>query len=77
MEFPALVKHVADILKDFDCEKPIHKSFQAGIGPFGEPQTVRKIAECLSAKRFSAQTKLKPDLQIEPPPCDGQRDKSC
>jgi hypothetical protein len=40
MEISILVEKIADLLKSFDTEKPRHKHFQAGVGPFGEPQLV-------------------------------------
>jgi len=64
MELQCLVKLVADILKEFDSEKPVHKSFQPGIGPFGEPQIVGEIARRLAAKGLGAKTKRTPDLAI-------------
>ena len=38
MELSTIVCNIADVLKIFDSEKPIHKNFNPGIGPFGEPQ---------------------------------------
>jgi hypothetical protein len=37
MEYPEIVRIVADILKECDGEKPVHKAYMPGIGPFGEP----------------------------------------
>ncbi len=65
MEYSEIVRTIADILKEFDSEKPVHKAFQAGIGPFGEPQIVSVIAQRLSAKGVSAQTRRMPDLDIQ------------
>ncbi len=65
MEYIEIVKTIADILKEFDAEMPIHKAFRPGIGPFGEPQIVSMIAKRLSAKGISAQTKRTPDLDIQ------------
>lgn len=65
MEYSELVKIIADILKEFDSELPIHKTFRPGIGPFGEPQIVRVIAGKLFTKGISALTKRTPDLVIE------------
>jgi hypothetical protein len=65
MEYIEIVKTIADILKEFDAEMPIHKTFRPGIGPFGEPQIVGKIAERLSAKGIASQTKRTPDLDIQ------------
>ena len=65
MEFVEIVKRIADILKEFDAEMPIHKAFRPGIGPFGEPQIVGVIAQRLSSKGIAAQTKRTPDLDIQ------------
>lgn len=65
MDYAELVKIIADILKEFDSEKPIHKTFKAGIGPFGEPQIVREIAERLVGKGIPARTRRTPDLEIK------------
>lgn len=64
MLYHELVIIVADLLKAFDAEKPIHKNFHAGIGPFGEPQLVTIIAERLRTVGIDAQTKRTPDLRI-------------
>lgn len=64
MEYSEIVKIIADILKEFDSELPIHKAFRAGIGPFGEPQIVRVIADRLSNKGITALTRRTPDLDI-------------
>ena len=64
MEYPQLVKIIADILKGFDNEKPIHKDFQPGIGPFGEPQIVGEIAKRLTNMGIQAKTRRSPDLDI-------------
>jgi hypothetical protein len=45
MELFEIVKDIANGLKQFDSEKPVHKAFKAGIGPFGEPQLVKIISE--------------------------------
>ena len=65
MEYSEIVKVVADILKEYDLESPVHKLFRPGIGPFGEPQIVRVIANRLSSKGITAITKRTPDLAIE------------
>jgi hypothetical protein len=65
MEYSDIVKTVADILKEFDSESPVHKSFRPGIGPFGEPQIVGIIARRLSAKGIVSETKRTPDLDIQ------------
>lgn len=64
MLYPEVVKLIADILKEFDAERPVHKAFKPGIGPFGEPQIVREIAKRLSARGIWARTKRSPDLDL-------------
>jgi hypothetical protein len=64
MEYPQLVETIADILKKLDSERPVHKTFQPGIGPFGEPQIVRIIAQRLTDMGVEAQTRRSPDLDI-------------
>ena len=60
-----VVNEIADFLKEFDSKKPIHKGFQAGIGPFGEPQIVKEIATGLSLKGKPTKTHRIPDLSTE------------
>jgi len=64
MEYAELVRLIADILKDYDSERPVHKSFQPGIGPFGEPQIVGEIANRLTDIGIPARTKRTPDLEL-------------
>jgi hypothetical protein len=64
MEYLTLVKLIADILKEFDSERPVHKNFQPGIGPFGEPQIVAELARRLTSKGVPARTKRIPDLAV-------------
>jgi len=65
MEYTEIVKIIADLLKEFDLESPVHKTFRPGIGPFGEPQIVRMIADRLCKRGLVAATKRTPDLVIE------------
>lgn len=65
MDYVDIVKTIANILKEFDSEKPAHKTFQPGIGPFGEPQIVGIIAQRLSAMGITSRTKRTPDLDIQ------------
>jgi len=65
MEYSEIVTSIADLLKEFDEERPIHKTFKPGIGPFGEPQIVGIIAERLSSKGIQAKTRRTPDLEIQ------------
>ena len=64
MELAQLVKLIADVLKDFDSERPVHKTFRPGIGPFGEPQIVKEVGRRLLNKGIPARTKRTPDLAI-------------
>jgi hypothetical protein len=65
MEIELLVRIVADALKDFDSERPTHKNFKPGIGPFGEPQIVGEVAKRLVARGIKGRTKRTPDLALE------------
>lgn len=65
MEYQYIVETIADILKEYDDQKPIHKAFKPGIGPFGEPQIVSIIADKLTNKGTSAKTRRTPDLDIQ------------
>ncbi|HMD14517.1 MAG TPA: hypothetical protein VKI62_07830, partial [Bacteroidota bacterium] len=65
MQYNEIVNQIANDLKQFDSERPIHKQFQPGIGPFGEPQIVKVIAERLTQHGLKAATKRTPDLQID------------
>lgn len=65
MQLAELVSAVADILKDFDSERPVHKSFKPGIGPFGEPQLLIQIAQRLTRQGISARTRRTPaDMDV-------------
>ncbi len=64
MTYANLVGMIADILKDFDSQRPIHKKYKPGIGPFGEPQIVREIEERLQRSGVYAQQRRTPDLVV-------------
>ena len=64
LSLPTMASLIADILKQFDSERPMHKAFHPGIGPFGEPQIVTVIAERLQALDVPARTRRNPDLLI-------------
>lgn len=65
LELQDLVRDIADVLKEFDRESPVHKDFQPGIGPFGEPQLVKEIANRLNLKRgYQTVTRRTPDLDV-------------
>ena len=68
MIYSDVVRIIADILKDFDSQKPVHKTYRPGVGPFGEPQLVKEIAQRLTYKGIEAKTQRTPDLVIR----DGQ-----
>ena len=65
MQHTEIVAVIADILKGFDSERPKHKTFQPGIGPFGEPQIVREIAGRLTQRGIPAATKRAPDMAMQ------------
>jgi hypothetical protein len=65
MEYNQIVEIIADILKVFDAERPVHKTFNPGIGPFGEPQIVKIISQRLTGLGIRAKTKREPDLEIQ------------
>ena len=65
MELNQLVCQIADFLKEFDATKPIHKNYNPGVGPFGEPQIVKEIANGLILKGIEARTHRTPDLSIK------------
>ena len=66
MELKNIVCDIADVLKVFDSEKPVHKKFKPGIGPFGEPQLVKEMSNRLNlmSKGYETQTRRTPDLDI-------------
>ncbi|MEW6013690.1 MAG: hypothetical protein AB1690_00025, partial [Candidatus Zixiibacteriota bacterium] len=65
MDYRQLVSIIADILKEFDSENPVHKSFRPGIGPFGEPQLVKEVCQRLNAKGIISRTKRTPDMELQ------------
>ena len=63
--YASLVGRIADLLKEYDRERPVHKTFQPGIGPFGEPQLVKKLAKFLTEEGVPSRTRREPDLDIK------------
>ena len=62
-----VISDVADALADIDRLGQPFRSFQPGVGPYGEPQVVKLIASRLNqqpAYRGSACTRRTPDLLI-------------
>lgn len=64
MDLPEVVKTIANALKKIDTERPIFKNYAPGIGPFGEPQIVKRIAKLLIEENIKCITKRHPDLEI-------------
>jgi hypothetical protein len=67
IELTKLVSDVSNCLFEIDASGARFKEFQQGVGPFGEPQLVKLIAEKLNQKQEyggRAVTKRSPDLLI-------------
>ncbi len=64
LELSELVALIADVLWEFDSSRPVFKNFNAGIGPFGEPQLIRKLSELLTKKGYPSRTMRTPDLTV-------------
>lgn len=67
MDLESLVRDIADALVRIDGSRQPFRSFQPGVGPYGEPQLVRLIAEYLNElPQFhgAVKTKRTPDLSI-------------
>lgn len=67
MSLQHLIMDIADACKSIDAEEPPFKGFRAGVGPYGEPQLVKLIANrlsVLSAYSGRAKSKRTPDLLI-------------
>lgn len=45
-----IVCDIADALVDIDTSRIAFRDYRPGVGPFGEPQLVRRIAEILDSK---------------------------
>lgn len=67
MELVDVVTDIADALKTIDSKRVPFKAFQPGVGPYGEPQLVRLVAdELMQSSRYRAGVKIMrtPDLLI-------------
>jgi hypothetical protein len=67
MSLNQLISDIAGACERIDREEPPFKAFQPGVGPYGEPQLVRLIADRLSklpAFLGRAKSKRTPDLLI-------------
>ena len=66
MELVEIVRLIADILKDFDSEHPVHNGYSPGIGPFTEPLLVSQIALRLTSQGIPARTTETPaDIDMD------------
>ncbi|OGO59852.1 MAG: hypothetical protein A2029_00510 [Chloroflexi bacterium RBG_19FT_COMBO_47_9] len=65
MEYSYIVNTIANILYEFDKEMPVFKGYKPGIGPFGEPQIVKVIANKLLDLYIRARTRRTPDLEVD------------
>lgn len=67
MTLQELVLDIADALNQIDSSREAFRSFRPGVGPFGEPQLVKRIAATLNQKPKyggAVRTKRTPDLLI-------------
>jgi hypothetical protein len=48
MDLKTVVQDIADVLKGIDSSREPFKNFQPGVGPYGEPQLVKLVAERLN-----------------------------
>src|ERR1700687_1230274 len=67
MELERIVSDIADVLRIIDSSGTPFKTFQAGVGPYGEPQLVKLVAEQLNLLPHYAmgvKTMRTPDLLI-------------
>jgi hypothetical protein len=68
MELAQVVALIADALKEFDSSRPVCKTpkrtFQPGIGPFGEPLLIKTLQGLLIQKGYPSTTHRTPDLMI-------------
>jgi hypothetical protein len=68
IELPQVVNDIADTLVEIDSGRACFKAFRPGVGPYGEPQLLRLVAERLDLKdpyRGLVATKRCPDLLIK------------
>ena len=56
-----LVVKIADLLKEFDSNRPVHKKWKPGIGPFDEDPLVKEIARQLTEGGITAETQAEVD----------------
>jgi len=67
MQLGVVVADIADAIVQIDASRVPFRSFQPGVGPYGEPQLVKLIASYLNGLagyENKARTKRTPDLLI-------------
>lgn len=66
VELSQLVISIADALNEIDNSRVPFKEFKPGVGPYGEPQLVRKVVEILRTNPIYSNivTKRTPDILI-------------
>ena len=67
MELDEFVSDVANALVSIDASRVPFRAFQAGVGPYGEPQLVKLVAVCLNTlPKYGGMvcTRRSPDLLI-------------
>jgi len=67
MQLSQIITDVADVLVGIDSSGMPFKAFRAGVGPFGEPQLLRLVADRLNGidrYRGLVATKRTPDLVV-------------
>jgi hypothetical protein len=67
MELAEIITDVADALVKIDRTGKRFRDFQPGVGPYGEPQLIKLVANSLnllSKYRGQVRTKRNPDLLI-------------
>jgi len=67
MDLGEVVTDIADALVSIDASRVPHRSFQPGVGPYGEPQLVKLIAAFLNGRpeyHGKVCTRRTPDLII-------------
>jgi hypothetical protein len=67
MVLESVIQDVADVLKGIDGSGEAFKNFQPGVGPYGEPQLVKLVAQHLNdipAYSHGVKTMRTPDLLI-------------
>ncbi|RMG26394.1 MAG: hypothetical protein D6724_01885 [Armatimonadetes bacterium] len=64
MDLEELIHEIASELKKLDASCPVFRNYQPGIGPFGEPQLVKKISVALAKRGRDSRTHQTPDMSV-------------